>query len=87
MIQMQIRALDHFIPDHTLCVKLLDLELVLFLRLAASNNYFMLQAVGSGQACKLAATGKTASGWQQARMQAVGSRQDCKRSAAGKTSS
>ncbi len=46
MIQMHIRSLDHFMPDHTLFVKLLDLELVLFLRLAASktasHNYFML---------------------------------------------
>ncbi len=34
----QIRALDNFVPDHTLCVKLLDLELVLLLRLATSKT-------------------------------------------------
>ncbi len=67
----QIRALDHFIPDHTLCVKLVF-------------RTSIVAAVGSEQDCKRSAAGKTASGWQRARVQADGSRQDCKLAATGK---
>jgi hypothetical protein len=57
-----LRALDNFIPDHTLCVK----QLVIRFRTG------IVAAVGSEQDCKWSAAGKTASGRQQERLPADG---------------
>ncbi len=71
-----LRALDNFIPDHTLCVK----QLVIRFRTS------IVAAVGSEQDCKRLAARKTVSGWQQARLQAGGNGKECRRTATKKTS-